>query len=392
MGGQVRVSFELIKEQGQWNSYQTGILDELTYEPLKNVNMTTHLLIATLDPKAVANFLKSIAVIKPHLNWREFRVTPASLKKGLQADGNGQVYKFAQLVNDKSIEQAIGICSRYGVSDLGVKCGIKVVKGNHDTIRIGSSNQAICMLPWHVGTRETFDIAISQFFIQAMGKQNYPNKSRLQTSALEGEVWEELDGYRSHGLLNPYRWRYGYPRNLSLLKQNFTLSNEHISGIQSRCTLTSAALPANVSLDAGIDIADTASLHRLIRFKDTVSGCLKAGNFVFDYYNKLSTAKIIFETNAHMNPVKYIPLTTVEKAIPHLKAVDPSRLINFFIQSPEGKSQWALLPDNTLILMDKTGDKVAGLLPEVFRNVKESYVTRGHQFVLLDPRGKALKE
>ncbi|RZK30323.1 MAG: hypothetical protein EOO61_19420, partial [Hymenobacter sp.] len=307
MGGATRISFELILEKGQWNSYQTGLLEEDSYKSSENKYTTTHLLIATLAPKTVDAFLKSITLIKPNPNWREFGITPATLKKGLQTDKNGQVYKFAQLVNDKSVEQAIDVGQKYRINDLSVKCEIKVVKENRDTISIGSSNQPLCMLPWHIGNKETYDIAISRFFVQAMGEQNFLNKSRLQTSTLENEVWEQLDGFRSHGPLNPYRWRYGYPRNLGLLKQNFTLSNEHISGTQSRCTLTSAALPANVSLDAGIDIADTASLYRLIKFKDTVSACLKTGNFVFDYYNKLPGVKIIFETNAHLNPAQYIP-------------------------------------------------------------------------------------
>lgn len=393
MGGRLEVSFELVQERGQWNSYQTGIRDELTNEPQENSNTLTHLLITTLDPETVAAFLKSIAVIKPNPNWREFGITPATLKKNLQADENGQVYKFDQLVNDKSVQQAIDVDQKYRTNDLGIRCEIKVVKENRDTIKIASSNQPLCMLPWRIGNRETYDLEISKFFVQAMGKQNYANKSRMQASTLESEVWEKLDGYGSHGPLNPYRWRYGYAKNLSLLKRNFTLSDEHISGTQSRCTLTNPALPANVSLDAGIDIADTASLKRLIRFKDTIRTCLKAGNFVFDYYNKLPGAKIIFETNAHLTPSQYyIPLKTVEQAVPHLKAADPSRLINFFIQSPEGKSQWALLPDNTLILVDRTGDKVAGLPSEVLKNVKESYVDRGHQFVLLDSQGKVLNE
>lgn len=392
MGTQTRISFELVLEQGQWNSYQTGLLEEDSYKPLQNVTTAVHLLIATLGSKTVATFLKNIAVIKPHPNWREFGITPATLKKGLQTDRNGQVYKFAQLVNDKSVEKAIDVGQEYRINDLGVKCEIKVVRKNGDTIKIGSSNQPLCMLPWHIENKETYDIAISRFFVQAMGKKNYPNKSRMQTSSLESEVWEQLDGSGSHGPLNPYRWRYGYPKNLSLLKQNFTLSDEHISGTQSRCTLTSTAFPANVSLDAGIDLADTASLRRLIKFKDTIRNRLKIGNFVFDYYNKLPEAKIIFETNAHLNPAQYIPLETLKKEVPHIKATDPTGIVNFFIQSPEGKSQWVLLSDNTLILMNRTGDKVAGLPPEVFKNVKENYIDRSHQFVLLDSRGKVLNE
>lgn len=391
MGGRTKVSFELVQEQGQWNSYQTGLLEEDSYGPSKDTNTTTHLLIATLDSATVATFLKSIEVIKPHPNWREFGITPALLKRSLQTDKNGQVYKFAQLVNDKSVKQAIGANQKYRTNDLGVKCEIKVVKEIGDTIRIGSSNQPLCMLPWHIGTKETYDIAISRFFVQVMGKKNFPNKSRMQTTTLENEVWEQLDGSSTYEPLNPYRWRYGYPNNLSLLKQNFTLSDEHIFGTQSRCTLTSTAFPANVSLDAGIDLTDTASLHRLIRFKDTVWACLKKGNFVFCYYNNVPGAKLIFETNARISPAQYIPLETLKQEVPHIKATDPNGLVNFFIQSPEGKSQWALLPDNTLILMNRTGDKVAGLPPEVFKNVKESYVTRGHQFVLLDSRGKVLK-
>lgn len=392
MGGQVKVSFEVVQEHGQWNSYQTSKLIESDYHPASNETSEIRLLIATLDPKAVTAFLNSIAVIKPKFDWREFGITPATLKKGLQADKNGTIFKFYDLVNNKSIEQAIIFCRESYYTDIGLNCTIKVVKNNRDTIKIESGNQTICMLPWHIGSKETFDIAISQFFILAMGKEDYPNKFRMKTSTLENDVWEKLDGFRSYSPLNPYRWHYGYTKNLKLLKSNFILGDEHIHGIGSRCTLKSHDLPANVSFDAGINITDTAFLQRLPRFKDTVKACLKTSNFVFNYYNNLPGAKIIFETNSGIDPTKYIPLTMVEEAVPHLKTVDLSKLINFFIESGERKSQWVLLPDNTLILMTRSGDEVAGLSPEVFQKVKENYFTTGHQFVLFNSNGKIFKQ
>jgi hypothetical protein len=392
MGGQVKVSFEVVQEHGQWNSYQTSKLVESDYHPASNEISKTRLLITRLDPKEVTTFLNSIGVIKPKFDWREFGITSASLKKGLQTDKDGNVFRFNELVNNTSIEHAITSCWGSYYTDIGLDCIIKVVKNNRDTIKIESRNQTICMLPWHIGSKETFDINISRFFIQAMGTEDYPNKYRMQTSTLENDVWEKLDGFRSFSSLNPYRWRYGYAKNLKLLKSNFILSDEHIHGISCRCTLKSQDLPVNVSIDAGINITDTAFLHRLPRFKDTVNACIKTSNFVFNYYNKLPGAKIIFETNSETAPTNYIPLTMVEEAIPHLKTVDLSKIINFYIESGERKSQWVLLPDNTLILMTRTGDGVAGLLPNVFQKVKENYFTTGHQFVLFNSDGKIFNQ
>lgn len=207
MGGQVKVSFEVVQEHGQWNSYQTSKLVESDFRPASNETSKTRLLITRLDPKEVTTFLNSIAVIKPKFDWREFGITSVSLKEGLQTDKDGNVFRFNELVNNKSIEQAVIGCWGSYYTDIGLYCIVKVVKNNRDTIKIESGNQTICMLPWHIGGKETFDMNISRFFIQVMGTKDYPNKYRMQTSTLENDVWEKLDGFRSFSQLNPYRWR-----------------------------------------------------------------------------------------------------------------------------------------------------------------------------------------
>jgi hypothetical protein len=209
-----------------------------------------------------------------------------------------------------------------------------------------------------------------------MGKENYPDKYRLQNSALRSVVWDYLDGPNSFN--QHYRWTYGFPRNLRILNSNFQIKEENISGIFAHCILQGNNLPANVFFDVYFSISDTTYLHKLISLKDTIrSKFLKRDNFAFRYYSNVKGAKFSFITNSAVPADQYIPFARLEESIPQLKTVDKKELVNFFIDSPGGKSQWGLLPDNKLILLNHTGEaNVAGLPSE------ETY-----RVLLLDSKG-----
>jgi hypothetical protein len=395
MDSDLGISIEVRYEHGRWNSYQTKVDVEEDLKHNENKSSDTRIGITTLDKLVVNDFLNSIAVIKPQLDWHIFGITTESLKVGLKPSKltGKNVPQLSDYINDKTIEAGI-IASKYdGGMDIGVYCSIQIIKNNNDTIRMESRNQTVCMLPWTMNKHETFDLSINRFFVAAMGNKSYPNKERLQTITMKGAIEEHI--YRDYMEIpmRNYRWNYGYPENSSLIESNFSISNLQLQGVDAHCVLHSNEMPANVFIGATINLANTASVQKLIRFKDTINTGLKSNNFVFKYYRDQPGTKIIFPWDPHYRATGYVILSELQKQIPSLTKIEIEKMVYFHIELSSGGSYWLLLPTGKLILLFNSGDSPAGLANALVNKVTASLDFNSYaHYILFNADGTLAKQ
>jgi hypothetical protein len=388
MGGGGGSDFEVLHEHGKWNIYYVRQFGEQLREP--SYNQSFHIPIGAMSPLLLANFLNSVAVIKPQLNWRMFGLTPASFKTAPSKKSSPKTPKIEDFINDKTLEEAIKASGDNGIMDFMPTATIKIVKSNNDTLKIESHEQSLCMVPWTIGKTKTFDINISCFVSAVINNCDYANYDRLRPDELKHNVLNYIEDNYASAAIGNYNWSYGYPYNLKLIKSNFNISELRYTGNERRCKLSSKDWPANISIYATISIDDLAGIQHLIRFKDTISRCLKNNNFAFKYYESLPGGQIIFPFNPSLNSVAYIVLNDVAKRLPVIMKTDPGKWVNFEIKSPEGNSQWLLLPDNKLVLLWHSGKTVAAMNKRLLKqqdNSTEDHYTGNYTLLLLNADG-----
>jgi hypothetical protein len=152
---------EIVNEQGHWNSYQISQVTEMGNQKERD---SVRKYIVTLEAGAIGKFLHSLTILKPAFNWREFGITPATMRADLQAGNKETIPGFEKVVNEQTIAKAIndmGTMIRF--TDDKSYCSIKIVDNREDTTTIKSGFQTLCMLPWRFNNHQTFNMGITAF-------------------------------------------------------------------------------------------------------------------------------------------------------------------------------------------------------------------------------------
>jgi hypothetical protein len=396
MGGWTDVSMEILPEQNQWNSYQTGKAVDNRFEKERNERSVERKHMATLSITDMNNLLTSIAVVKPYFNWHIFGITSENLKTYVRNGPDPEIDgpKISDYVNDKTIAEAIITSQKNSIMDAGVHCSMMIVTGTNDTIKLDTRNMNICMQPWKIGSKETYDMSINRFFVAAMGKEAYPNKDLLQAESLKKVVVEDIYHTYAAAPMSAYQWEHDYPGNLKLIKSNYTITDLKLRGFfQGHGVLHSSTMPKNAIIEAGINLANTASVQKLVRFKDTLTAELKANNFVFKYYSDRPEAKLIFPWDYSYGATGYIIWSEIQKQVPSLTKSDAEKMIYVHVEVAHGGSYWLLLPDGKLILLFNSGNNPAGLDNALVHKVTASlrFDTYAH-YVLFNLDGTLTKQ
>lgn len=356
LSGGSEIDMELVKERGHWNSYQ--IMKDYFNSDMggaPSMHSTERKLITTLTQQQIADFLNSIAIIKPQYDLNTFNLTPAVLIAGLRKNvkHSDETPKLETIITDTALQQVLaGMIKDEAGYDVMMHCDIRVVKNNGDILKLETDHMYVTMLPWKINGQDSYDMNINRFFDAAMGKTDYPNKMGINVKAFNNIVFDSIDNMYSSKPIASYRWNYTYADNVKLLKNNFTWIGEKraYKSTKYNFSLQSKGMPSNINIEATVDITDRTGIERLIAYANFITPYLQTDNFVFKYYrNKTDCGiRVAYDWNNQENHA----WEWLEKKIPYLKTVDPDKTIRFQAYAPDDNSTWLLLPNNKLILIE----------------------------------------
>jgi len=373
IGGGDALEFEVLNEQGKWNSYQTA---EDVFEknrPDLNRHSTGRTGIGTLSAQQITDFLNCIAVIKPQFDAKGLNITAAALITEIKQktkDTTGNIIQLNNIITEAVVRQTITNAMRDGDVDTYRNCSIRIIKSNNDTLKIETSNDYATMLPWTIDKIKTFDMGINDFFIAAMCNRNYINKWILSLHHLKENIYQFIDAEYPDRPISTYRLKYCYTDNLKLLKSKFEAGFKigEKPGFDNAydLTLKTDRMPTNMQLTAYINPEDRQAILGLIHYSEEIKQYLKKDNFVLKYYSVRPEYHIGFmyvwkpSTNAYTAAAK--------KNIPSLKNIDESRALPIWVDAQGGKSSdwFLLLPDNRVVMAHRYINKPGAAFAPAF--------------------------
>lgn len=395
--GGITVNLEVLPGHGRWSSYQTS------YQVTEGVKMDsakssfTRKLVTNVPATIVATFLKGLSIIKPQFRWQSFGISPAVLKSDLQlanpkAAGTPD---FDRLVTDTTIANALlALHKPGGFNDFGIHCFIHIITDKGAVIAMDTRHYEVGLLPWTLDHHETYDIAITNFFTAAMGKENYAN--RYSFKDYKELVWEKLEESEP---LSQYRWKYGYTKNMAMLKRNFridkvTFTPGLLPVLRSAvwCDLKSDELPFKTLIQARVDIADTGNIAQLIAFKQMAIRLEKSKSFLFSFCRNKPNAQLILSVPEKTTAAYIIRKgPSVMQSIPGINKAIMDKMVALRIHTPDGDSDWNILPDGRAILTYISANAAVSSVPASLKNIDLAAFNATKHFAIFDATGKQLE-
>jgi hypothetical protein len=367
--------FEVLNEQGKWNSYQTGENVTDSNQPESNIHSVERTQIGTLSAQQIANFLSCLTVIKPQFDAKALNITPAVLIAEIKQkakDTADNTIQLSDFITETNVQHAITNAMQDVSVDTYDYCRIRVIKNNNDTLKIETGHSYATMLPWAINKVDTYDMGINDFFIAAMCNRDYPNKEMLSLRHLKENICQFIDAdYPAHPI-STYRRKYCITDNIKLLKANFKpdFAIGEGPGFSNRydLKLKTNMMPDNMFIFVYINLEEQAGILALINYGKQIDQYLKQNNFALQYYSTRPQYHVEFSySNSGTN--SYI--TEAKQNIPALKNIDASQTVPFFV-SEIGKvliqsSDWfLLLPDNRFVMAHRYLNKPVNTFTPIF--------------------------
>lgn len=209
LGGDVSTDIKVVAEANQWHSYLVRKSCYNTDFEGKSYDSVMYRSIALLSPALLDDLLKGIAVIKPAITPATFGLTPdtliSELMKNAKQPVNG-VPDFKKLITQEIINEAIAkTIVEINPMDLLVECDVKIISRNNDTVKLTATRWCPTKLPWEINKIDTYDMAINDFVVAAVGPENTPNKESLGMAPLEEAIFKYIDEQRPGAPIATFR-------------------------------------------------------------------------------------------------------------------------------------------------------------------------------------------
>lgn len=392
-GGSAEI--KVVFEAGKWRSYLTRKAREEMHSPEKTYDSTLNRFITVINSQIVTKLLSGIGIIKPTITPSTFSLTSegliSELKKGARTPIK-DAPDFRKLITPKIINEVIAKTIKgTSLMDYVEYCSINIVTRDHHSIQLSTRNVCPTKLPWILGKRVTYDMAMNNFIEAAMGNEELPNKEALGISYLKESIYKNIDAHISGAPIAAFKWKYYYPVSLKMLTDHFVITQMFMHGDVYSCTLKTNSMPANSLLYSTIDMSRPEDINKIIMHAALIDKYFKAGNFVFSYYNNRPQTHIGFSFNPDQLPY-HLPYQA--KKIPDLANADSTQVLSFYVATLDDSSNWTIFPGNIILLtyhMVTTPDgKTAPIYPP--QDPKIDWFKRSQICYLFDDAGKVLSQ
>jgi|GEM_PF-4575054 len=396
LGGSTSADVKVVAEAGKWNSYLTHKTSYSRMPGRQSYDSVSQKFIAVVSPILLNNMLTGIAAVKPAITSSTFNLTPnkliAELKNGAKLPVSNSP-DFEKLITQKDINDAIAKnIVDIGAMDVYVYCEVDIVTRKNDTVKLKTRNFYPTKLPWMINNQATYDMAINNFVVAAIGNEDVPNKEALNISSLKESIYKYIDERNASAPIASFKWQYDYPENLKLLTENFTISKKFLYGNVYSCLLRTNTMPANASLECQIDMTRKSDVKMVIEYAALIDKYFKTNNFMFNYYRNLKDAYIGFAYYTGRSP--YYSLEYLGKKLPELAKTDSTQVIHCWISAPDDASTWIMFPDNKALLtyhsVTTPNGETAPIYPPLDPNANWSI--KSNTYYLFDGSGKVLSQ
>lgn len=395
LGGGTTADIKVIKEAGQWRSYLTRKESDRRMGA-KQYDSTLHKLIAILDPAVLNNMLNGIAVIKPAVSSSTYNLTASKLitelKKGAKTPIM-PVAHFEKLITQKTIDDAIAkTVIEMDVMDDYEYCEVDIINRNNDTVKLNTQKLCPTKLPWTINKHPTYDMAINNFVVAAMGAEDIPNKRPLSINSIKEAIYNYIDGQNAGAPIGTFKWNYYYPENLKLLKEHFMITEKFSYDNIYNCALRTNTMPTNATVYCRIDMADNKDIKTLIDYAALIDAYFKSNNFVLQYYS--NRPKGYFSFWYYTGQSHHSSLLFLSQKLPELAKIDSTKTIAFYAGEPDDTTTWIIFPNNDILLTYHSFTAPNGQPGPIFPPMapNTSWNTRSRYYYLFDGSGKVLSE
>lgn len=395
MNGGISAEMKVVAEDGHWNSYLTRKTSS-SIGGHGSCDSTFHKLIATLNPILVNKLLHGIAFIKPSITPATFRLTPIQLITELRDSAKVPIKHapdFAKLITQKIIDYVIKKATiNIAPMDDYEYSEVLIINVKNDTINLNTRNVCPTKQPWTINNRLTYDMAINNFVVAAMGKEDMPNKNTLSINSLKESIYKYVDEHNIGDPIGRFKWEHYYPGNLKLLKSHFTIYEGLMTGDVYRCTLKTKTMPSNTVFEANINMMLKKDIDMVINYATLIDNYFRSNNFVLKYYSNRPKTQFDFSYSTGQSP--YHSLTYLGKKLPEMAKIDSSQTISFWIAGDDESSYWTIFPDGKALLtyhsVTTPDGKTAPIYPPQDPNA--SWFTNTNTYYLFDETGKVLSK
>jgi hypothetical protein len=396
LGGGESADIEVVHEANGWNSYLVRRTKNEIMLRRKPYDTVEYQLIAIVPPVLIAKLLHGIAVLKPTITPSTFGLTAPGLIAELKAGAKAPVTDtpdFGKLISQKLVDQIIArtVVDQVVMDDFEYS-EVDVVTKHNDTIKLSTRILCPTKLPWTIGRHVTYDMAINNFVLAAIGKENVPNKVTLSIGSLKETIYKYIDEQHSNAPIADFKWKYYYPENLKLLTSHFKiLGTRFLQGNYYYCRLSTSGMPSAVLFESTLNMTSDEDVRMTIAYADLIDQYFKSDNFVLNYYGKRPNAHITLSCYTGKSP--YPPLSNFSKKLPEVAKTDSTKAICFWAGTDDDTSYWVLFPNHQSLLTYHAVSTADGKAAPIFRpqNADDSWYTKTNTWYLFDAAGQVLQ-
>jgi len=396
-GGGESADIEVIWETTGWNSYLVRRTKNEIMLGRKPYDTTMRQLIATLPPSLIGNMIAGIAVLKPALTRTTFGLTAAGLIAELKNGAKAPVTTapdFNKLINQQLIDQIIAktVVDEIVMDDFEYS-EVDVITKHNDTVKLSTRILCPTKLPWTIGRHVTYDMAINNFVLAAMGKEAVPNKRTLSIGSLKEAIFKYIDEQHPNAPIADFKWRYYYPENLKLLTSHFKImGTRFMQGNYYYCRLSTSSMPPAVLFESTLDMTSEEDVRMTIAYADLIDQYFKSNNFVLNYYGQRANAHITLSYYTGRSP--YYSLSNFSKKLPGLAKTDSTQTISFWAGTEDDTSYWVLFPNHQSLMTYHAVTTADGKAAPIFpaQDPNASWFTKTNTWYLFDGAGKVLSQ
>jgi len=397
LGGGESADIEVLPEAGGWNSYLVRRTKNEIMLRRKPDDTVEHQFITTIAAPILTKLLSSIAVVKPVITPSTFGLTAPGLIAELKAGAKVPVTDapdFTKLISQKVIGQVIrkSVVDEVVMDDFEYS-EVDVVTRRNDTIKLSTRTLCPTKLPWTIRGHMTYDMAINNFVLAAIAKENVPNKITLSIGSLKEAIYKYIDEQHTDAPIADFKFKYYYPEKLKLLKEKFTvLGSRWLQGNFYYCRLSTSGMPPAVLFESTLDMTSDEDVRMTIAYAALIDWYFKSDNFVLSYYGNRPGAHITLSYYTGHSP--YPPLSNFSKKLPELAKTDSTQAICFWAGTDDDTSYWVLFPDHQSLLtyhaVSTADGKAAPIYPA--QDTAGSWFTKTNTWYLFDAGGKVLRQ
>ncbi len=397
LGGGESADIEVVPEATGWNSYLVRRRINEIMLRRKPYDTIMRQLITTLPPSLIVSMITGIGVLKPTITRTTFGLTAAGLIAELKGGAKAPVTiapDFNKLISQKLIDEVIAksVVDEVVMDDFEYS-EVDVITKHNDTIKLSTRILCPTKLPWTIGHHVTYDMAINDFVVAAIGKETVPNKLTLSIGSLKEAIYKYIDEQHNNAPIADFKWRYYYPENLKLLTSHFKIiGTRFMQGSYYYCRLSTSGMPSAVLFESTLDMTSDEDVRMTIAYAALIDQYFKSDNFVLNYYGQRPNAHITLSYYTGKSP--YYPLSNFSKKLPELAKTDSTQAIHFWAGTDDDTSYWVLFPNHQSLMtyhaVTTADGKAAPIYPA--QDPNGSWYTKTNTWYLFDAAGKVLRQ